>query len=282
MMPLLFVCHALAADVPSLWAREGLAVAGWPTGALSNTIAELRTPLHRSESAVFQATYAGIGAQVLASPAFVAVGPRVSFAPLDVFDVNLKVARGWYFGGGLGLMPFDGLEGTLGTARDARADEGFASQMWVFSAEPTLKAKVWKLVVFDAWTFDYLRLDRPTGVTAPYSYEPYRDLVIAFDEVSFEQQAGLLFEALPGGDKPSLRFGPTYRDRWTLNSKDRSATLGVLVAARPGGKPVVPTLVGMALWYVVDNDRLGPAPMLAAQARWEIDRPLKKVPAEAL
>ena len=265
-----------AADVPAFWGRESIGVAGWPTGLLSTTIAELRVPLHRSESIVFQNTSAGLGAQVMVAPAFVIVGPRLSFAPIDVFDVNLKAARGWFFGNGLGLMPFDTLTGTLSQTRADREDDGFGSQMWLLGIEPTLKAKVWKLVIFDSWTIDYLDIDRPTGITEAYTYEPLSDLVIAYEEVTFEQQAGVLFEAMPGGDKPSLRFGPTYRDRWTLNSKDRSAAVGVLVAAKPGVKPAVPTLVGLALWYVIDNDRVGPIPFLAAQVRWELEVPLQK------
>lgn len=267
---------ALAADVPSWYVKQGVAVAGWPTGALWNTIGEVRTPLHRSESVLFQTTSAGIGAQVLASPAFVTVGPRLSFAPIEVFDVNLKAARAWYFGGGLGLMPFDQLAGTLGSERDARKEEGFGSTGWVLSVEPTLKAKVWKLVVFDAWTVDRILLERPAEIDAAYTYEPLRDLVIAFEDTAVEQHAGLLYEVLPGGDQPSLRIGPTYRERFTVESGDRSATLGLLVAAKPGTKPAVPTLVGLALWYLVDTDREGPMPLLAAQARWELERALKK------
>lgn len=274
----LLASFAHAADVPSFWLRQGVAVAGWPSGALSNTIAEARVPLHRSDSVVFRSTYAGLGAQLMVSPAFVVAGPRLSVAPIDVFDLNLKAARGWYFGNGLGLMPFDGLEGTLESDRDARADEGVGSEMWILSAEPTLKAKVGKVIAFDAWTIDRLVIEQPAGVDAPYTYEPARDLVVAWTDVSFEHQAGLLYEALPGGDGPMLRFGPTFRDRFTAVSGDRSAVLGLLIAARPSDAPAVPTVVGLATWYVVDTDRVGPVPFLAAQARWDFDVPFGGAP----
>ena len=264
---------ALAADSPSIYGRQALAVAGWPTGLLSNTIVEVRTPLHRSESVLFQTTSAGLGAQVLATPAFVSVGPRLSLAPIEVFDVNFKAAHGWYFGNGLGTLPLDELTGTLDAQRDLRHDEGVTTEMWAFTVEPTLKAKVWRIVGFDAWTIDRLIFDRPAGIDSPYVYEPFRDLVISWTDTSFEHQAGLLYEALPGGDKPSLRLGPTFRHRFTLESKDDSKTLGLLVAARPGVKPAVPTLVGMALWYLADNDRVGLMPFLAAQVRWELEHP---------
>lgn len=274
MLPLL--AAAFAADSPSFYAREAIAVAGWPAGLLSNTIVEARTPLHRSESVLFRTTSAGAGAQILATPAFVSVGPRLSIAPIEVFDVNLKAAHGWYFGNGLGTLPFTELTGTLDAQRDLREDEGVATEMWAFTVEPTLKAKVWKLVIFDAWTIDRLLFEQPADIDAPYVYEPFRDLVIAWKETAFEHQAGVLFEALPGGDKPTLRLGPTFRHRWTVESGDDSKTLGLLVAARPGTRVAVPTLVGMSLWYLADNDRVGPMPFLAAQARWELDVPFEK------
>lgn len=276
MIPLM-LSAALAADGPSLWARQGLGVALFPSGALSNTIVELRTPLHRSESIVFKDTFIGGGAQLQVSPAFVLVGPRVTFAPIDVFDLTLKGMHGWYFDNGLGTMPFDELSGTLGDERDARADDGVASEVWSASAEPTLKAKVWKLIVFDAWTIDYLSFGRPPGVTSAYTYEPLRDLVLSWgQELTFEHQAGVLFEPIGGKDKPFLRVGPTFRDRWAHFSGDRSTTLGVLVAGRPGVKPLVPTIVGMALWYLADNDYEGATPFIAAQVRWDLERPLGK------
>lgn len=279
-MILALFATASAADV-SFWGREGIAVAGFPTGLLSNTIAEVRAPLHRSESIVFRSTYAGAGAQVLASPAFVVVGPRVSFAPVDVFDLTVKGAHGWYFGNGLGAMPFATIDGAEEPLRNARADagEGVSTELWSATAEPTLKVKVWKIVAFDAWTIDVLHFTPPAGEAAPYTYEPLRNLVVAWDDVTFEHQAGVLFEAMPGGDRPSLRFGPTYRDRWAHVSGDRSAALGALVAAKPGVSPAIPTVVGMALWYVQDNDYGGSAvPFLAAQVRWDLETPLRPNP----
>ncbi|MDP2316913.1 MAG: hypothetical protein Q8P41_28735 [Pseudomonadota bacterium] len=274
MIAALLAATALAADGPSIWGRQAVGVAGWPTGLLSNTLVEGRVPLHRSESVVFHDTYGGFGAQAMVSPAFLLVGPRLTFAPIDVFDVTLKGAHAWYFGNGLGLMPFDAVGGSSSSARDARADEGVASELWSASVEPTLKGKVWKIVVFDTWSIDYLVFERPAGVTSPYTYEPLRDLVVGWSDITFEHQAGVLYQALPGGDKPSLRFGPTFRDRWAHGSGDRSTTVGALVAARPGVKPAIPTIVGMALWYVDDHDYGGGVPFLAAQVRWDFEREL--------
>jgi hypothetical protein len=48
----------------------------------------------------------------------------------------------------------------------------------------------------------------------------------------------------------------------------------LLVATRPSKKPIVPTFAGLALWYVLDTDRVGPMPYLALQAQWEVEKRL--------
>lgn len=277
MFPLL-LAFAVAADRPTLHVQEALATAGWPSGALSNTIVELDTPLYRSSSIVFQDTSAGLGAQVLATPAFLSVGPRLSLAPIDVFDVNLKWARVWHFGNSFSTLPFDVVGGKLESQRSARGDEAVATTAWVATLEPTAKIKLGPVIAFDAWTIDRLHFERPEGVDSPYVYEPYRDLVLAWDDWSFEHQAALLWDVADGEEGPMFRPGLTLRDTWTKTSKDHRTNLGPIILARPGKGPAVPTLVGMAIWYLRDADRVGPIPYLAAQARWELRVPLRPQP----
>lgn len=272
---------ALAAEGPSLYLKQVVGGGAFPTGAISNTKVELRTPLHRSESIVFQSTYAGAGLGVVASPAFLGVGPRVSFAPIDVLDLNLSAGRVFYFDDGLGLLPYSLVSGRTGDQRDARADEGFGSGAWVATAEPTLKLKVGPIIVFDAWTLDVLHIDRPATVTAPYTYEPLRGLIVAFDDLTVDQQVGVLYDALPANG-PSLKVGLAARDRFAVVSGDRTTSAGVLLAARPGIKPVIPTIVAMAQLYLHDPDRaVLSAPNIALAARWEIDTPLAHAPITA-
>jgi hypothetical protein len=250
-----------------VYLREGIAVAGWPAGLLSNTVVEARLPGHRSSSILFRDTYEGAGVQILATPAFVTAGPRISLAPVDAFDVNFKAARGWYFANGLGLVPFESLSGTLDADRNARKDEGVGAGAWILTVEPTLKAQVGPVIAFDAWTVDWMWFERPAGAPA-LVYEPFRDLVIAWDDVAVEHHAAVFWSTGDDGGA-MLRLGPTWRDRWTLVSHDRSATTGLMVVGRPGRPPAVPALVGLALWYVIDVDRVGPVPFMAAQVRWE-------------
>ena len=270
------IVAALAADVPDVpyvHVDELFAVTLFPNGLLSETYAEARTPLHRSASIVFQNTYAGAGALVQLSPAFVGVGPQISLAPIDVFDVAFSAQRFAYFDDGLGLLPYDGTSGKLGTTRDARAAEGFGAGAWVVSAKPTLKLKVGPIIVADAWVIDAIRVDAVPGEAAPYVYEPLRDAVIAYEDVAMDQQAVLLYDALPEGG-PTLRIGLTIKDRFTLVSKDRATKAGLLVTLQPGTKALVPTIIGMALFPLHDTDReVGSAPNVVLAAKWEVDRP---------
>jgi hypothetical protein len=274
MLTLLLSAAAFAADGPTFWGRQAVAVSGWPTGLLSTTIAEARTPLYRSDSIVFRDTYIGAGAQVMLSPAFAITGARVAVSPIDVFEITFRGAHGWYFGNGLGPMPFDSVTGSSTGERADRETEGFSTELWSAAVDPTLKGKVWNIVFFSAWSVEYLAFDQPSDVASTYTYEPLRDLVVAWNDVAFEHQAAVLYQALPGGDQPSLRFGPTFRDRWAHVSGDRSTAVGALVAARPGVKPAVPTIVGLVLWYVDDNDYGGAVPYVAGQVRWELERPI--------
>ncbi len=269
MLPLLFA-SALAADRPSFYVRQSVGVAGWPTGLLSESRFQVRTPLHRSDSIVFQDTYAGAGLRLDASPAFVNPGVQVSLAPIDVFDVDLSAELLGYLPGPFGLLPYDGLSTKLDEARDARTDH-FAALGWALDANPTLKLKLGPIIAFDAVAFSWMHIARPEGETAPYVYEPLRDLIVAWDELYLEHQPAVLWEALPGGERPLLYVGATWRDRFAFVSGDRSGALGALVVARPVEKPAVPTFIGCVAFYLIDQDRVGNAPFVGLQANWVLE-----------
>lgn len=272
---LLFVAAAHAADAPGLWFSEALGLSAWPSGVLSTTSAEVRVPLYRSDFIVFHDTQAGVGLVGLSSPAFVLGGPRVTLAPIDVFDVTLKAAWGGYFDNGLGLVNFDAPRHTLEWERALRPEDSVGATAWMLSAEPTLKARVWKIVLFDAWTISHFRIDRPAGDDHPMVYEPLTDMVIGWNDTVIEQQAVVAYEGADGEQKPLLLAGPTFKNRWTVEAGDRSVLLGAIVVARPGVRTWVPTLVAQALWYLDDPDREGPIPLIQAQASWEVDLPFR-------
>jgi hypothetical protein len=244
---------------PWLFVRSAVAAAGWPSGLLWDGRLQARAPLHRAPSLVFKDTCIGAGGRFLATPAFVDAAGSFSFAPVDVFDVDVFAGGVFSWPGDAGRIPYDSLDGTLEATRERKKGTSVATSTAYLAIAPTLKLKLGPVVLFDAWNFAFLHVQKPSGVTAPYVYEAYRNLVVAWDDVAIEQQAALLVEALPGGERPLLRFGFTVRDRLAVQSHDRSTALGPLFMWKPGPKPVWPTIVVQVLPYVKDPDRvLGP------------------------
>ncbi len=274
-MILLLLSEALAADAPAFWVRQSVGVAGWPTGVLSETRVQARTPIFRSDSMVFQDTHAGAGLRLDASPAFANPGVQLSFAPIDIFDVDVSASFLGCLPGPFGLLPYEGLSSKLESVRDPRTDN-VATVGFSLDANPTLKLKVGPVIAFDAVAVSYLHLVQPEGVSAPYVYEPLRDLIVAWDEVYLEHQPALLYEALPGGDRPLLYVGASYRDRFAFRSGDRSSALGLLVVTRPAERPIIPTFIGYAAFYLIDQDRVGGVSFLGLQANWIVEPPFSK------
>ncbi len=273
MFLLLAVASVLAADEPSLWTREAVGLAGWPTGILADARIQARTPLHRSDSMLFRNTYAGAGARLLASPAFVDVGPRISLAPVDVFDLEIQASRAWYLPLKWSLMPFDEIRGKTMEARYERPDDAFGAGAWVVSATPTVKLKVGHVVAFDSLAASWIRFEQPDDIDSKWVYEPYRDQLLAWEDVAFEHQAALAWEFLPGGERPLLWTGATFRQRFALESPDRSWVVGPMVVFRASRSPWVPQIIGQCLFYLEDADRVGDVPNLQALAAWVSDRP---------
>ena len=273
-------CHAAddgsvdAKPKSGLWMKQAIGTGGFPTGLISETKMQYRTPGPRSDSIVFQDTYLGAGAAIAVSPAFFQAGPTVSIAPIDVFDLDLGASWIGYFDNGLGLMPFDEASGKLGSDRDARAakGEGVGANAVALTATPTLKLKLGPIVAFDSWEVSYVHFDQPEGTDSLYTYEPQRDLLLAWEDVAIEHQAAVIYTIMPGDDGPKLWVGGTVRDRFAAVSPDRSTAAGAVIIARPGTKPAIPQIVGQSLWYLNDADRsLGSAPNLQAQVSWTFE-----------
>lgn len=279
MLFLLSLSAALAAE-PTWWARQSIGGSLFPEGAVSDTRVQLRVPLHRSSSRLFQTTYAGAGARLAVTPVHAELGPRLSIAPVDLFELEVQAAAlGYVSWGGRGLLPFGEVDHKLSTDRRARADEQFSGTGLLASATPTVKLKLGPIVMFDSCTLTVLHVDNPAGLDAPWVYEPSRDLIVAWDDVLYENQAGVLAELLPGGAQPLLRVGATVRDRGAVGSGDRSLTVGGLVSFKATAAPAVPTLNLLALAYVIDADRVGTEPNLQLAATWLVEAPLRPAPA---
>jgi hypothetical protein len=274
-LPLLGVGAARAFDVPVVWVKEGIGGGGWPSGLISDTKVQLRAPLYRSESIVFRDTYAGIGARFAVTPAFVDVGPRLSLAPIDIFDVDVQASWHGYYGTTSGLLPFAEPRNKLESQRYPRKEDAFVGSALSLSVSPTLKLALGPLVLIDSWTVERWHVDRPQGVTEPYVYEPYRDLVIAWDDTLVQQQASLMARLQKGDDGPLLWVGGALRDTWSVDAGDRSLSVGGVGMWRPGRSPRSTTLLLQVLPYLIDADRVGSVPNIQGQVSWTLDHPLR-------
>ena len=265
---------------PWLWMKPSVAFAYGPLGLIGDTKIQVRGPLHRSNSIVFQDTYAGIGGRVAVTPAFVDVGPRFSLAPIDIFDVDVQLAWVGVWKGSSGLIPYDRLDGTLDSQRAIIKTQSVAGQSLYASVSSTFKIKLGPVIAFTNADFAFVHVFRHEGETSPFVYEAYRDMVIAWDDVVLTSWTGLLAEILDGGDKrPLLRTGALLRHRQAFVSKDITTAVGGAVIIKPGPKPGWPTITLAVLGYVRDIDRALKAPNIQLQASWEIVKPLEKTTA---
>ncbi len=259
---------------PSIWAKQTVGVGLFPKGALSDTKVQYRIPGHRSDSALFQNTYYGLGGRFQLSPAFVDIGPRLSIAPVDVFDLDVQGSWTGY-AGPFGPLPMEGVDARAESARNLRSDdEHMVMHKVELMVSPTVKAKVGPVIAFNSTNIGILKAFAPEGVEADLWYEPYRDMVVAYDDVTIENQTAVVYEALDGQNKPKLWLGGTSRYRRALVSKDHYTTAGALVVYKPGTAPAVPTLIGQVLFFVDDPERVGTAPSVNLAATWTFDSPI--------
>lgn len=265
------LAHAL--DQPGVYYRQQIGFGGWPTGLMEESRVQWRAPLARKDgSLMLNDTYAGAGVLVRASPAFVEVGPRLSVQPVDIFELELQFSRLQFFSKEYALMGFTEARGKLGSERTARAEDGdgVVGGGWSFTASPTIKLKVGPIIAFDSWTVSVFRIDQVAP--EPYTYEPWNDLVMAWEDETFEHGAAVLYTAVDSEDDGfTFWIGPWFRDRFTARGPDRSTTLGPAIITHPGRGRFVPTILGRSMFYLIDGDRVGAVPNLQAALIWSFD-----------
>jgi hypothetical protein len=265
----------------SLHFSQLVAVAAFPLGLLSDSRLEVRAPMHRSSSMVFQDTYAAVGGRGVITPAFASIGPRMTLAPIDFFDVVVMANATVVWPSDSGLIPYDHiLESTIESDRKdmfaypAPGREVLPGGGFDVRVQPTLKLKVGPVIAFSSWDFSWIWLNQPDGEAGPYVYEPFRDRIIEWDDVVVEHQSAVVGEILPGQGGPLLWVGATYHDVWALGSRDRSIQVGPIVVLKPSYKAGWPRIILQVKPYVMDHDRVGGAPRIALALTWDVDRPL--------
>lgn len=278
---LLLVPLALAEtpDRPWLWTRAALGGGGWPSGLQLDGRAQARLPLYPTESFLLKDNYAGAGLRAAITPAYVTAGPRLSIAPVAFFDMDVQASVVRYFHSDFGPLPFDQLTyGKPDAARGERADESLATTAFYLAMEPTLKAQVGPICAFDAWTIEFRRTQNP-GWDEPYVYEPYWDLVLAYNDTIIEQQGAIVGMIWKGeGISRKLWFGATVRHHWAVVSRDFSLVVGGVGILRLGNHTLGgPQLIVQVLPYVLDDaDMKAGPPNVQAQISYEFDTPFSK------
>lgn len=253
---------------------QALAAAGWPSGVLSDTQVGARIPLApSSESILFRDDRLDLGGRIAVSPAFVEVGPRVTLEPIAVFDLNLQASVLRYVSPRYGVMGFDTVDGTLDPAKQEKwlAGDGFTANGWTLQANPVAQGRVPGLVFFSSWTVSRIHVDRPDGEAFPYVFEPFRGMVIAWDDVTVEHLSAVCWEPLDGEEGPMLRLGGALRGHWSTGLPGNgSLALGGALMAHPGSSRTVPDFTAVVLPYLKDPDRVGRVPFVAVVAEWNV------------
>jgi len=269
--------HA-APDEPYLWIKPSVGLGYAQLGLLGVTQAQARAPMLRTESIVFQNTFAGAGARLRIAPAFVDIGPQFTLAPIDVFELTVNGGFVGTWKSNAGLLPYDQLSGTLEADRTAREDTAVAGGFLYGSAAPVFKIKLGPVIAFTKADFTVFHLLDQEDHSGTYWYEASRDFLLLPTDVMVESTTGILGEILDAGEKTTvkLRAGAMLRHRQAFGSKDISTAVGGVVTVKPGRKEGWPTILLAVLGYVRDADRALKAPNIQIQVAWEFEKPFAK------
>jgi hypothetical protein len=263
---LLVAVPAFAQDSPHLWVRENVAVAVRPAGVITDLAAEVRAPVLRLGGVAFNDTFVGAGGRLAATPVHAEGALRLDTQLIDVLPVYAEAFYATYWESPWGFVPLDSVLAT--TVPDRRplydADRDFAAHTSGFLLSPTLQARVGRVVGFSNVTVTFLRVRQAHG-PEPWVFEPYRGLVVAYDDRVIEHASALLWEPLDGEGGSLLRVGGVVRGKSSAVTPDTSLTAGLLGQWRPGRSEVAPVATVLVTPYLSDYDFAGLAPFVALQ-----------------
>ena len=195
----------------------------------------------------------------------------MSFMPIDLLPLKVELARVQYWKSPFGLIGMSSAENTDYAARKPRYDDGqsFAAGGWTLNLNPGGQLQVGPMVGFTSLLWSFVRIEPEVEVAERWVFEPYRGLVIGFEDRLFEHTSALLWQAMDGDDRALLRVGPVMRGKSSLVTPDQVLTVGGLVQTRPGTAPAMPTFMLVSTVYLIDPDYVGGPPWFAATATWE-------------
>ena len=241
---------------------------------LYDSVYEYRVPVMRYGGVMNNDTFLGAGGRLSVSPAFAEGAARLSFQPLDILPITVEAVHTQYWNSPFGLIGFS--EGSLIDRTDGpdrapryKLGEGFGGQMWSVVVSPTFQIKLGQIVGFTGWDFTWMKIVPNKEQADPWVFEPFRGMVVAYDDVLFEHTSALLWEPMDGVDRPLLRMGLVLRGKWSSETPDVSLLGGPGAMFKVDTKPTTPTMLVVAAPYFQDPDLVGPIPWVAALATWE-------------
>ena len=259
-----------AAHAADWYVWERLAGTLNPLGANNELRVEARTalPWTKEGDALRAATFAGVGGDVEVSPAYLRIGPRLSFSPLAVFEVTAQARLLQYFGAFGTILSFPSKDAPYDDqTREARSEEAASETGVGFDVRPELRIKLGRFVAANSWEIHYLVVPGDE----PFIYEPYFDLLIARHGLVFWSDfvAGA-FVWDPPGDRMALVAGMWAYSR-APKSGDRSSSIGPLLAVKPVAGATWPAAVLLTRVYLYDNLQDRGSIYLAIGLRWSLD-----------
>ncbi|MFT4704847.1 MAG: hypothetical protein ACI81R_002555 [Bradymonadia bacterium] len=236
-----------------LYARSVFGISARPIGLLLDNQLEHRWRLWRTDAIPFQNTFLGVGARVALSPAYLDVGPQVTFAPADLFDLQMRATYSRYYAGANGLVGYATIGDTTSDTREAFAQGTLGDDMLSLSIAPTLKLKVGPIIAVGSATITAIYTDEDEAL--PLAFDVYRNLTIARgSELVTEYNGALIAELLDGDRGPLLWLGALAEHARTRESRDQRTAVGPLVVVRPSRSMRGPRFLIQGRYYTEDSD----------------------------
>lgn len=243
-------------DVNHFWYRGYTGVAFQPLGVIGDVAAEVRIPVMRFGGVAFNDTFLGIGMRTAITPVHAEFAARASFQPIDVLPITVEGFWANYWDSPWGPVPLDRVENQLLPERGYLYDEkrDFVAQSIGVNISPTFQIQYKKLAAFTGWTFTFLKTT-PVQGPEPWYFEPYRGMVLAYEDRVIEHTSAVVWDLKNGKDHTSLlRFGPVLRGKFAKNTTDHTLEAGGLVMWRPGKHDTDATFTLIVNEYLQDPD----------------------------
>lgn len=225
----------LALSLPALaWEPvfdAALAGSYWSSGLRLNLSPGLQQPLwNKPGDLLFADTFIRTDLAVAATPSYVRVGPRVLFAPIAVFNLELSALGSRYFGTFTSVVGFPEPDAVPdAAAMEAAVEAGQRGTAWQtrVGSLATLQGKVGPVVAVLLWDQAHWDTWPSEEVVGDYLFEPEASLIIARHDDTWGLSSLLLYQHRLG--EWTARAGLYENHLRSMTTKDELLRLGPVV-----------------------------------------------------